>query len=143
MKMDMLEIIRKGLDVEFEEVFSRKMENTNIVYYKFTKERGDITMLSFSVANPFIWYFSNEPNTLGSFIQDKSEIIREPFKPKSGDRMYYVNTIGEVSYDNFYKDEEYSLLMYKNGNCYSTAERAEKDKSKWLNYYKEIQDGLK
>jgi hypothetical protein len=145
--MDILEIIRKGLDVEFDEVFSRESiigDATGIVRYKFNITNSVFTSLSYSICkgDP-IWYFLNDSEMLGDFIKNNEEIIREPFKPKFGDRFYYITIANEVSYDNFYKDEEFSLSMYKCGNCYKNAVSAEKDKIKWVNYYKEIQDSLK
>lgn len=147
--MDILEIVRVGLGVEFDEEFTREgaFLDNKVNQFRFVKwniNHGDRTMLQYNFDG--IWWnlHSNQDynEDLGLFIGCQNAIVKVPFKPQRGNRIYYVATDGEVSYDNFYSDEERSLLLYKIGNCYRNENAAIKDRDKWVTYYNDIQKSL-
>ena len=62
-------------------------------------------------------------------------IKRKPWKPKLDEEYYYVDETGYACSDPWV-DSAFDFVFYKIGNCYKTKEDAEKDKNKWIEFYK-------
>lgn len=60
------------------------------------------------------------------------EDLPKPFKPKSGDKYYYINKDGISIVRCYDEDDDSDVGMAKNAQCYRTRE----DAQKWLDFMK-------
>lgn len=77
-------------------------------------------------------YCTNEYDIIGMYEEPKISIedLPKPFKPKSGDRYYYINEYG-VQFARYYdEDDDSDFGMAENAQCYRTRE----DAQKWLDF---------
>lgn len=77
-------------------------------------------------------YCTNEYDIIGMWEEPKISIedLPKPFKPKSGDRYYYINEYG-VQFARYYdEDDDSDFGMAENAQCYRTRE----DAQKWLDF---------
>lgn len=64
-------------------------------------------------------------------------IKRKPWKPKDGDKFWYVDADEVIcSYVDFNHNDADHVNYYKLGNCYRTREEAEANRDKWIAFYK-------
>lgn len=64
------------------------------------------------------------------------EDLPKPFKPKDGDKYYYINEDG-ISIVRFYdEDDDSDVGMAENAQCYRTRE----DAQKWLDFMKSMME---
>lgn len=70
-----------------------------------------------------------------------NEIIKKPWTPRAGDRMFYVRTDGDVNDTYFLPDDIRSLGLLSLGNYFRTREAAEKHKDEVLEHFREVLEG--
>ena len=82
--------------------------------------------------------------TLMCILKGDDEIVKLPWKPKNGERYYYVDTDGIFSYKNFNSYIPHDLAMYKLGKIYRTKAEAkahaDEDKAFWDEIRKELEE---
>lgn len=61
-------------------------------------------------------------------------INRKPWKPKYGEKYYFVNSTGYVCEEKWYGDV-IDRLYYKLGNCYQCKQQAEANSERWVAFY--------
>ena len=76
-----------------------------------------------------------QQSALTNILNGNYKIKRKPWKPNIDDMYYYVDELGCICFDPWVNDA-LDLMFYKLGNCYKTKEDAEKDKDKWIAFYK-------
>lgn len=64
------------------------------------------------------------------------EDLPKPFKPKSGDKYYYINKDGISIVRCYDEDDDSDVGMAKNAQCYRTRE----DAQKWLDFMKSMME---
>lgn len=64
------------------------------------------------------------------------EGLPKPFKPKSGDRYYYINEYGVQLARHYDKDDDSDAGMAENAQCYRTKE----DAQKWIDFMKSMME---
>lgn len=64
------------------------------------------------------------------------EDLPKPFKPKSGDKYYYINEDGIGIVRCYDEDDDSDVGMAENAQCYRTRE----DAQKWLDFMKSIME---
>ena len=89
-------------------------------------------------------YFSHLRNeVLTKLLQGKASIVHLPWKPKSGEKVYYVSVDGTVIDICFTSSYARHLSLYKLGKFYRTREEAEahaeEDKAYWDEVRKELE----
>lgn len=62
------------------------------------------------------------------------EDLPKPFKPKSGDKYYYINEYGISIVRCYDEDDDSDVGMAENAQCYRTRE----DAQKWLDFMKSM-----
>ena len=138
--MDILEIVRKGLDVELNEVFSREASTLDNKF-RFTQSNGNILIrlekLSGTLWQPVLGY-----DELSVFIISTAEIIREPFKPQDDQLYWYIDAKGTSDCEYFCRNNSNDLALFDIGNCYKTEEASLNDVDKWKEYYDKIKQRL-
>lgn len=77
-------------------------------------------------------------DVIGMWEEPKISIedLPKPFKPKSGDRYYYINECG-IQFVRYYdEDDDSDVGMDENAQCYRTRE----DAQKWLYFMKSMME---
>lgn len=64
------------------------------------------------------------------------EDLPKPFKPKSGDKYYYINEDGISIVRCYDEDDDSDVGMAENAQCYRTRE----DTQKWLDFMKSMME---
>ena len=64
------------------------------------------------------------------------EDLPKPFKPKSGDKYYYINEYGISIVRCYDEDDDSDVGMAENAQCYRTRE----DAQKWLDFMKSMME---
>lgn len=62
------------------------------------------------------------------------EDLPKPFKPKDGDKYYYINEIGVQYIRRYDEDDDSDVGLAKNAQCFKTRE----DAQKWLDFMKSM-----
>ena len=112
--------IAKMLDVEFDKNFTCNDDYGFI--YRIT-DKG--LMCNGVVAT----------EVLAMLLDGTMTIERKPWKPSFNERYYSVG-IGGTLEPGTWQNDFIDLALYKLGNCYSAAEVAETNMSKWIDFYK-------
>lgn len=102
-------------------------------HFEINKNVGVFTLCNDGLVNIQGGFMCNE--LLSKLLSGKYAIKRKPWKPKEGERYYFVSmnegVLSDTS-DNVTVD----ALLYKIGNCYKTKEEAEANYKKWQEFYK-------
>lgn len=77
------------------------------------------------------WFFVKDPDPKFDTITNTIDLPK-PFKPKSGDRYYYINEYGVQFIRHYDEDDDSDVGMAENAQCYRTRE----DAQKWLDFMK-------
>ena len=64
------------------------------------------------------------------------EDLPKPFKPKDGDKYYYINEIGVQYIRRYDEDDDSDVGLAKNAQCFKTRE----DAQKWLDFMKSMME---
>lgn len=71
------------------------------------------------------------------------EIVKLPWKPRTGDKYYYIGRYGNIE-SSFWTGDLFDLALYKLGKLYRTREEAEahaeEDEAYWDEVRKEIEE---
>ena len=77
---------------------------------------------------------------LHDILCGKYYIKRKPWKPKNGEKFWFVeihtDKDGYVGSQEYYYDCSVDVNFYKIGNCYRTKEEAKANIDKWVAFYK-------
>lgn len=82
--------------------------------------------------------FVDEFDIIGMWEEPKISIedLPKPFKPKSGDKYYYINEDGISIVRCYDEDDDSDVGMAENAQCYRTRE----DVQKWLDFMKSMME---
>lgn len=114
-------------------------------YFKYnlmptTDERADL-----SIENVKKYWILLNSGTRNELINDiemweepkiSIEDLPKPFKPKSGDKYYYINEDGISIVRCYDEDDDSDVGMAENAQCYRTRE----DAQKWLDFMKSMME---
>nr|DAW79798.1 MAG TPA: hypothetical protein [Caudoviricetes sp.] len=80
----------------------------------------------------------DQDNVIGMWEEPKISIedLPKPFKPKSGDKYYYINEDGIGIVRCYDEDDDSDVGMAENAQCYRTRE----DAQKWLDFMKSMME---
>lgn len=80
----------------------------------------------------------DQDNVIGMWEESKISIedLPKPFKPKSGDKYYYINEDGIGIVRCYDEDDDSDVGMAENAQCYRTRE----DAQKWLDFMKSMME---
>lgn len=141
--IDIMEIIRQGLNVKCGEHFTRDYFNEGIQEFRFIKHKPDRTTLWIYHKDMNMWTEIGEDNAeIGYFVYCPSPIVKLPFKPNNKEPFVFINMDGVKVHGFFNSSSQLYLLLYKMGNCYACESDAIKDEQKWTIYYRDIQNSL-
>ena len=84
-----------------------------------------------NLANQDGWQMS----ALKNLLNGTYKIKLTPWKPKYGGFYYHIDEDGYV-YSDEWRNESIDINFYKLGNCYQTAQEAENNSEKWIEFYK-------
>ena len=128
--MNYMEEVAKLLSVEFEEVFMLRVNKALEGHphlkdkeYKLTPEGLFVAMGS----NERIGY-TKATNSLTQILNGQYEIVKLPWKPKTGERYYYctlnftTNLVKSANFEPHYLEDAYNIKV---GNCFPTKGEAE------------------
>ncbi len=118
--------VAKMLGVELGEEFDVKYSNYNP--YKITNEglvdcKGEA-----------------RESVLMKIITEKFEIVKKPWKPKTGEIYYHILLSGDVSSTTFDEENGFDMMKVRLGNCFRTREEAEANVERWLKHITEEPD---
>lgn len=140
--IDIMEIIRQGLNVKCGEHFTRDCFNKSRNEFKFIKQ--DVKTALFVFNDEFdMWVEVEDSEDIGFFVDCPSPIVKLPFKPNGKEPFVFINMDGAKVHGFFNSSNQLYLLLYKMGNCYACESDAIKDEQKWVLYYQRITDLLK
>jgi len=141
--IDIMEIIRTGLNVKFAEHFTRDYYNEGIQEFRFIKQPPDTTILQCYNKEQDQWATVEDTGDIGFFVDCPNPIIKAPFKPEDRESFWFIGVKGEKIAGFYDKSNQLYLLLYKMGNCYASCDDADVDCEKWVLYYQRIKDLLK
>ena len=126
--MNYIDEIRKTLGFERYETFT--IEDVDSNPYMFTEDEfcdcdGDV-----------------RSHVLGELLTGDVEIKRPPWKPKDGDRVYYITPQGLVSAVIFSTDINSHLVMWKSSEFFETPMLAQDSRFAKVEKYTEIRKEL-
>lgn len=78
----------------------------------------------------------------GHILSGNCTIQKLPWKPKVGERFYYVEVGGSIITDKFDCFYASRMNLYKMGNCFRTMAEAEENRGKIARMYDEIKEKL-
>lgn len=124
MAKNYMEEIAAMLGVELGERF--KIESSGMTYH--LSEDGLIA------SNGHVY-----SNVLNNIVTGKNAIVKKPWKPKNGDKYWYICADGELveAACSYSEGNSYDLAMLYMGNCFRSREDAEAHRDKILAKYKE------
>lgn len=79
---------------------------------------------------------------LHAILRGEYTIQKLPWKPKVGERFYYVEVGGSIIADKFDCFYASRMNLYKMGNCFRTMAEAEENREKIARMYDEIKEEL-
>jgi len=124
--MNCIPAVRKALKLEVNEKFTIKGYPG---YFFFTDNvfrwKRDITKSGDTAQQVFL-----------NLILDVLEVVKTPWKPKDGDRFYYVTCSGMIESAEWLDVSTACLQCYKVGNCFRAKKEAEKNKKRILEMLK-------
>ena len=131
--MNYIKQVAKMLGVEVGEKFNIVDRHGNLIKwspYKLTKDGlvdrdGNYTFAIF-----------------GHIISGNCTIQKLPWKPKVGERFYYVEVGGNIITDKFDCFYASRMNLYKMGNCFRSRQEAEKNKEKVVEMYRKIKEQI-
>lgn len=111
-------------------------EVTEFLDDKIVRKFAVIFPDSYAIAE--IWSEDDFKDDIAMWEEPKISIedLPKPFKPKSGDRYYYINEYGVQVARYYDKDDDSDAGMAKNAQCYRTRE----DAQKWLDFMKSMME---
>ena len=129
--MNYMEQVAKMLGVEFGERFRLYDEEREYDVDYYFLEDG----IYVDICKP---YRANS-GLLFDIVSGKYIIKRKPWKPKDGEKFWFVeihtDKDGYVGDQEYYYDCSVDVNFYKLGNCYRTKEEAEANIDKWVEFY--------
>lgn len=80
----------------------------------------------------------DQDDVIGMWEEPKISIeaLPKPFKPKSGDKYYYINGDGVRYIRRYDEDDDSDIGLAKNAQCYRTKE----DAQKWIDFMKSMME---
>lgn len=123
--------IAKMLGVELGEKFTFEDLDGEMMGIAVIEESG-FKLLEYNINYTNSWF----QYTLENLLTGKYTIKRKPWKPKEGDKFWYIDADKVIrSYNNFNHYYSDHMNYYKLGNCYCTHEEAEANRDKWVAFY--------
>ena len=100
--------------------------------------RRFVVIFANSFTDAEIWEESDLINDIGMWEEPMISIedLPKPFKPKSGDKYYYINEYGISIVRCYDEDDDSDVGMAENAQCYRTRE----DAQKWLDFMKSMME---
>ena len=120
--------IAEMLGVELDEEFDVINQDCNLIYgcpYKLTHEGCELQT------------GDTASSTLMQLLNGNCSIVKKPWKPKYGERFYYINTEERVCRTSNYEATTDLAFIYF-GNCFRSKEEAEANKDEMLEKMKEV-----
>lgn len=93
---------------------------------------------SWSLTGKSVHWATMKYDIVGMWEEPKISIedLPKPFKPKSGDKYYYINEDGISIVRCYDEDDDSDVGMAENAQCYRTRE----DAQKWLDFMKSMME---
>jgi len=123
--------VAKILGVELLEEFEIVFPNNPSCHATALLNSEKLYIKDHNLANQDFWQISALTNLLNGTYMVK----RKPWKPMYDELYYFIDEKGEI-YTDTWDDTCFDIIFYKTGNCYKTCEEAEKNKDKWLKFYR-------
>ena len=127
--MNYMEQVAKILGVELGEKFELKSSNDSCYTLAMFTDDG-LKIVETNVSDQCFW----KPYALEHLLKGNYTIKRIPWKPSYNDRYYSVTTGGMIEPGTWLGDF-IDITLYKLGNCYCTAEEAESNCQKWIDFF--------
>lgn len=80
---------------------------------------------------------------LGRIIYGRYTLQKRPWRPKYGEKYWFVYTNETIYSDIFYKENVYCFAILSMGNCFPSKEAAEAAKPEMLAKFKKIKKGAR
>lgn len=85
-----------------------------------------------------VWRMDND--ALGEILSGDCEIIKKPWKPKCGERYFYISIRDEhiYIYENEWEDTSTDYELYHTGNFFRTEEEARKNREAYREFVESL-----
>lgn len=84
----------------------------------------------------------NAAKALEGLLNGTLEVFKLPYKPKIGDKFYYIVPNG-IIYSSVFTDCCFDLILWHLGLCYPSEKEAENDKDRAVEIYSKILEELR
>lgn len=131
--MNLIPTIRETLGLRENEEFQIKDRKGATVYYKCRFIHKDMQV-------NITGFWENSKNEIvGMLVKGQYEVVKLPFKPKTGEDYYFVDVstgyVCRTTYGLGYRHDVVRIreaLRVSSGNCYQTEEEAEEHVNEWM-----------